>query len=144
MEHLDPKRQINLLESSGLSDAIEANLANQSLDADENKNRGSMKVIKDSTRNIMGLGSGSDRKMQTMPSQKKLKLSQGSMDQSSTKNIHSTIKKGEEMDEHGNLIKSAKMFESGNGQSLDHDSQKKMQTIPQSEIENSQDMDDNS
>ena len=66
------------------------------------------------------------------------------MDQSSTKNIHSTIKKGEEMDENGNLIKSAKMFESGNGQSLEHDSQKKMQTIPQSEIENSQDMDDNS
>ena len=58
--------------------------------------------------------------------------------------LQKTIKKGEEMDENGNLIKSAKMFESGNGQSLEHDSQKKMQTIPQSEIENSQDMDDNS
>ena len=54
LEHMDPKRQINLLETSGLSDAIEANLANHSKDSEEAaKEIGSAKLLKDATRNAM-------------------------------------------------------------------------------------------
>ena len=100
-EHLDPKRQINLLEQSGLSDAIEANLANQSQCTDGS--RGSAKLH--GTRNLM-MSALKDRKLKTMPAWKKSRLSHGSRYADSGRNA------GEEYDNNGHLIKSSKMFDS--------------------------------
>ena len=72
-------------------------------------------MVKDVTRNLMHMGL-QDRKLNTMPSWKKSKLSHGSHKAESTnKNGNSTIKHGEEYDENGHLIKSVKMFDSGPG-----------------------------
>ena len=74
-----------------------------------------------------------DRKLKTMPAWKQSKLSHGSRYADSGRNG------GEEYDMNGHLIKSSKMFDSqGHSKSIDEDSQNRMKTIPQSEVENSQ------